>query len=35
MLSGLFGKKSDHPMADIKSAQALLDDLRRIMLTRR
>lgn len=27
MLSGLFGKKSDHPMADIKSAQALLDDL--------
>lgn len=27
MLSGLFGKKPDHPMADIKSAQALLDDL--------
>ncbi|MBI3903620.1 MAG: hypothetical protein HY306_11890 [Nitrosomonadales bacterium] len=24
---GLFGKKTDHPMADIKSAQALLDDL--------
>lgn len=27
MLSVIFGKKSDHPMADIKSAQALLDDL--------
>ena len=27
MLSGIFGKKSDHPMVDIKSAQALLDDL--------
>ena len=27
MLTGIFGKKSDHPMADIKSAQALLDDL--------
>jgi hypothetical protein len=27
MLSGIFGKKSDHPLADIKSAQALLDDL--------
>jgi len=27
MLAGIFGKKSDHPMADIKSAQALLDDL--------
>jgi hypothetical protein len=27
MLSGIFGKKTDHPMADIKSAQALLDDL--------
>ncbi len=27
MLSGIFGKKSDHPMADIKSAQALLEDL--------
>lgn len=27
MLSGIFGKKSDHPMADIKTAQALLDDL--------
>ena len=24
---GLLGKKSDHPMADIKSAQALLEDL--------
>lgn len=24
---GLFGKKSDHPMADIKSAQKLLDEL--------
>jgi len=24
---GLFGKKSDHPMADIKSAQALLDEV--------
>ncbi len=24
---GLFGKKSDHPMADIKSAQALLDEI--------
>lgn len=24
---GLFGKKPDHPMADIKSAQALLEDL--------
>ncbi len=24
---GLFGKKSEHPMADIKSAQALLEDL--------
>ncbi|MBI5437063.1 MAG: hypothetical protein HY937_08170 [Nitrosomonadales bacterium] len=24
---GLFGKKSDHPMADLKSAQALLEDL--------
>ena len=29
MLSGIFGKKSDHPMADIKSAQALLNDLPR------
>ena len=29
MLSRLFGKKSDHPMADIKSARALLDDLPR------
>ena len=29
MLSGIFGKKSDHPMADMKSAQALLDDLPR------
>lgn len=27
MLSGLFGKKSDHPMADMKSAQAILEDL--------
>jgi hypothetical protein len=27
MLSGLFGKKSDHPLADLKSAQSLLDDL--------
>jgi len=27
MLSTLFGKKSDHPMADIKSVQALLEDL--------
>lgn len=27
MLSGIFGKKSDHPMADIKSAQAFLGDL--------
>lgn len=26
---GLFGKKSDHPMADIKSVQALLQDLPR------
>jgi hypothetical protein len=26
---GLFGKKSDHPLADIKSAQKLLDDLPR------
>lgn len=29
MFSKLFGKKSDHPLADIKSAQALLDDLPR------
>ncbi|MGA7749722.1 MAG: hypothetical protein WCA63_06205 [Gallionella sp.] len=27
MLSAIFGNKSDNPMADIKSAQALLDDL--------
>lgn len=27
MLSGIFGRKSDHPMADIKSAQAFVDDL--------
>ena len=27
MLSALFGKKSHHPLADIKSVQALLDDL--------
>jgi hypothetical protein len=24
---GIFGKKSDHPLADIKSAQAILDDV--------
>lgn len=29
MLSALFGKKSDHPMADIKSVQALVNDLPR------
>lgn len=29
MLSGIFGNKSDHPLADIKSAQALLDNLPR------
>lgn len=29
MLSSLFGKKSDHPLGDIKSVQALLDDLPR------
>jgi hypothetical protein len=29
MLSGIFGKKSDHPLADIKSAQALLENLPR------
>ena len=29
MLSGLFGKKTDHPMASMKSVQALLDDLPR------
>ena len=27
MLGKIFGRKCDHPMADIKSAQALLDDL--------
>jgi len=27
MLTGIFGKKSDHPMADIRSAQALLEDM--------
>jgi len=27
MLAGLFGKKCDHPMADVKSAQLLLNDL--------
>jgi len=27
MLSGIFGKKSDHPLADIKSAQAFLQEL--------
>lgn len=27
MLAGIFGKKSDHPLADIKSAQELLDNL--------
>lgn len=27
MFSGIFGKKSDHPMADLKSAQSILDDL--------
>lgn len=27
MLSGIFGKKTDHPLADIKSAHALLDDM--------
>ena len=27
MVLGLFGKKSDHPLADIKSAQTLLDDI--------
>ncbi|MDP2760398.1 MAG: hypothetical protein Q8O64_08365 [Sideroxyarcus sp.] len=27
MVLGLFGKKSDHPLAEIKSAQALLDDI--------
>jgi len=27
MLSAIFGKKSDHPLADLKSVQALLDDL--------
>ena len=27
MVLGLFGKKSDHPLADIKTAQQLLDDI--------
>jgi len=35
MLSTIFGKKSDHPLADLKSAQALLDDLPRTMLSSR
>jgi len=29
MLAGIFGKKSDHPLADIKSVQALLENLPR------
>src|SRR3990172_6454457 len=29
MLSSLFGKKSDHPLGEIKSVQALLDNLPR------
>ena len=29
MLAGIFGRKSDHPLADIKSAQALLGNLPR------
>jgi hypothetical protein len=29
MLAGIFGRKSDHPLADIKSAQALLENLPR------
>jgi hypothetical protein len=27
MLAGIFGKKSDHPLADVKSVQGLLDNL--------
>lgn len=27
MLSGIFGKKSDHPLADLRSVQTLLDDM--------
>ena len=27
MLSGIFGKKSDHPLADIRSAQKMLEEL--------
>ena len=27
MLAGIFGKKSDHPLADVKSVQALLENL--------
>lgn len=27
MVLGLFGKKTDHPLADLKSAQALLEDI--------
>ena len=27
MLTGIFGKKSDHPLADVKSVQELLDNL--------
>jgi hypothetical protein len=27
MLAGIFGKKSDHPLADVKSVQELLDNL--------
>ena len=27
MLAGIFGKKSDHPLADVKSVQDLLDNL--------
>ena len=27
MISGIFGKKSEHPLADIRSAQKLLDEL--------
>lgn len=27
MLSGIFGKKSDHPLAEVKSVQALLENL--------
>jgi len=27
MLAGIFGKKSDHPLANVKSVQDLLDNL--------